>query len=68
MICSEWQKSKGKAAMFRLTRGQPPVSIKEHVESGNQKFEVRSNNDELGINKGQTIHVDEYEIKYKHKR
>ena len=38
------------------------------VESGNQKFEVRSNNDELGINKGQTIHVDEYEIKYKHKR
>ena len=29
--------------------------------------EVRSNNEELGIEKGQTIQVDEYEIKYKYK-
>ena len=48
----------------KLSKGQN--AVKEHVESGNQKFEVRSNNDDLGINKEQIIHVDEYEIKYKH--
>jgi len=48
----------------KLSKGQN--AVKEHVESGNQKFEVRSNNDDLGINKEQIIYVDEYEIKYKH--
>ena len=30
----------------KLSKGQN--AVKEHVESGNQKFEVRSNNDDLG--------------------
>ena len=51
-------------AWHRVTQGK--IAVKEHVESGNQKFEVRSNNDDLGINKEQIIYVDEYEIKYKH--
>lgn len=49
----------------KLSKGQR--TAKEHVEYGNQEFEVRSNNEELGIEKGQTIQVDEYEIKYKYK-
>ena len=37
------------------------------LESGNQDFEVRSNNQDIGLEKGQTIQVDEYEVKYKYK-
>ncbi len=50
----------------RLSRGQE--AIQNHVMNGNQKFEVRSSNDQLGLNKGQTIQVDEYVVKYKYKQ
>ena len=41
--------------------------VLEHVEKGNQLFEVRSEKQTFGLKKGQTIRVDEYEIKYKYK-
>ena len=50
----------------KLSTGQNRVL--EHVENGNQLFEVRSGKNELGLKKGQTIRVDEYEIKYKYKK
>ena len=49
----------------KLSKGQR--TAREHVESGNQDFEVRSNNQDIGLEKGQTIQVDEYEVKYKYK-
>jgi len=49
----------------KLSKGQR--TAREYVESGNQDFEVRSNNQDIGLEKGQTIQVDEYEVKYKYK-
>ena len=50
----------------KLTTGQR--RIEKNVKDGNKKFEVRSDNNELGLKKGQTIQVDEYEVKYKYYR
>lgn len=50
----------------KLTTGQR--RIEKNVKYGNKKFEVRTKNDELGLKKGQTIQVDEYEVKYKYYR
>jgi hypothetical protein len=41
---------------------------RKNVVDGNQTFEVRSDNKDLGLRKGQTIKVDEYEIKYKYNK
>ena len=50
----------------KLSTGQDV--IRKHVQNGNQKFEVRSDNKVLGLNRGQTIQVDEYVVKYKYKQ
>ena len=49
-----------------LSTGQRRV--KKNVKEGNQQFEVRSDNKDLGLKKGQIIQVDEYEIKYKYRK
>ena len=50
----------------QLSKGQE--SARKHVEEGSQDFEVRSNNSDLKLNKGDIIQVDEYEIKYKYQK
>jgi RHS repeat-associated protein len=50
----------------KLSTGQRRT--RKNVVDGNQTFEVRSDNKDLGLRKGQTIKVDEYEIKYKYNK
>lgn len=48
----------------KLSSGQK--ATQNHVNSGNQEFEVRSANREIGLEKGQKIRVDEYEVRYRY--
>ena len=50
----------------KLSKGQE--AVQKHVKFGNKNFEVRSNNEDFGLTKGMTIHVDEYEVVYKYKK
>ena len=47
-----------------LSTGQK--SVKEHTLSKEKKFEVRSRVDKMGLNKGNEIVVDEYQVIYKY--
>ena len=48
----------------KMSKGQQ--TIEKHAKYGNKLFEVRSKNQELGLNKGQLIKIDEYKIRYKY--
>ena len=50
----------------KLSKGQE--AVQKHVKFGNKNFEVRSNNKDLRLTKGMTIHVDDYEVVYKYKK
>ncbi len=56
--------TKLKEGSSNLSTGQKRT--RKNVKEGNQLFEVRSENKDLSLKKGQIIKVDEYEIKYKY--
>lgn len=49
-----------------MSKGQK--AVEKNVKEGNRLFEVRSNNNALGLKKGQIIRVDKYELKFKYKK
>ncbi len=48
----------------KLSKGQE--AVQEHVKSVKKDFLVKSHKGQLGLRYNQTIHVDEYVVKYKY--